>query len=142
MKIVDVNVLVHAVNQSASEHERAREWLKGALGGRSPIGFAWLVIVSFLRLTTHPRVLPVPLAPDRAAGVMRTWLDTRAAETVTPAAEHMRTMAQLMGDLSGGDLFNDAHLAALALEHDGEVITFDRDFGRFEGVRWSTPSPT
>jgi predicted nucleic acid-binding protein len=29
----------------------------------------------------------------------------------------------------------DAHLATLALEHDATIVSFDRDFQRFEGVR-------
>jgi predicted nucleic acid-binding protein len=41
----------------------------------------------------------------------------------------------------GGNLINDAHLAALAIEHRAEVITYDSDFGRFPGVAWSTPPP-
>ena len=33
----------------------------------------------------------------------------------------------------------DAWLAALAIEHGCEWITFDRDFARFTGLRWSEP---
>jgi predicted nucleic acid-binding protein len=40
---------------------------------------------------------------------------------------------------AGGDLVNDAHLAAIAIEHRGEVVSFDNDFSRFEGLRWRTP---
>ena len=36
----------------------------------------------------------------------------------------------------------DAHLAALAIEHRGEVVTYDNDLARFPGVAWSTPSAT
>jgi predicted nucleic acid-binding protein len=35
---------------------------------------------------------------------------------------------------------NDAHLAALAIEHRGSVVSFDSDFGRFPGVTWIEPS--
>jgi len=49
----------------------------------------------------------------------------------------MRRLIAEMG--TAGNVVNDAHLAALALEYDGEVVTFDRDFGRFPGVRWRTP---
>jgi len=37
------------------------------------------------------------------------------------------------------NLVTDDHLAALAVEHRGEVVTYDTDFGRFDGVRWSQP---
>ena len=40
---------------------------------------------------------------------------------------------------AAGDLAPDAQLAAIAMEHGGEVVSFDRDFARFEGVRWVRP---
>jgi predicted nucleic acid-binding protein len=30
-------------------------------------------------------------------------------------------------------------LAALALEHRASIVSYDNDFGRFDGVRWQTP---
>ena len=30
----------------------------------------------------------------------------------------------------------DAHIAAIAIEHQAEVLTFDRDFARFSGLRY------
>jgi len=36
---------------------------------------------------------------------------------------------------------NDAHLAALAIENGGDIISFDRDFARFRTVRWIVPTP-
>jgi uncharacterized protein len=41
---------------------------------------------------------------------------------------------------SAGNLTTDAHLAALAIEHGAVVLTFDRDFARFEGVRRTLPA--
>ena len=40
---------------------------------------------------------------------------------------------------SAGNLVNDAHVAALALQYDATVVTYDNDFGRFPGVRWERP---
>jgi predicted nucleic acid-binding protein len=34
---------------------------------------------------------------------------------------------------------NDVHLAALAIEHRGVVVSFDRDFERFDGLAWQLP---
>jgi hypothetical protein len=33
----------------------------------------------------------------------------------------------------------DAHLAALAIEHEAELNSCDTDFARFSGLRWSDP---
>jgi len=40
----------------------------------------------------------------------------------------------------GGNLVGDAHLAALALEHGAELVSFDRDFARFAGLHWTLPA--
>jgi len=40
---------------------------------------------------------------------------------------------------TAGNLVGDAHLAALALEHGATVVSFDRDFARFEGVTLRRP---
>ncbi|TAK75093.1 MAG: PIN domain-containing protein, partial [Dehalococcoidia bacterium] len=38
-----------------------------------------------------------------------------------------------------GNLVTDAYLAALAIESGSELITTDRDFARFPGLRWRHP---
>jgi predicted nucleic acid-binding protein len=40
---------------------------------------------------------------------------------------------------AAGNLVTDAHLAALAIEHGAAVVSYDRDFARFEGVRHRLP---
>ena len=37
------------------------------------------------------------------------------------------------------NLVTDAHLAALAIEHDCELISTDSDFARFPKLKWSNP---
>lgn len=139
MKVVDVNVLLYAVNQRGPHHEEARAWLASALQGRDAVGFTWVVIVGFIRLATHPAVMDRPLDVARAERVVKSWLDARASVVIEPGPDHLAVLTRLAGELGGGNATNDAHLAALAVEHDGAVVTFDRDFGRFEGVRWFTP---
>ena len=43
----------------------------------------------------------------------------------------------LLGAGTGGQLVSDAHLAALTIEHNAELGSFDRDFDRFAGLRWT-----
>jgi len=136
----DANVLIHAVNEQAAEHDKARAWLGGALSEPEAVGIAWAVGIAFLRLTTHPSVFEHPLSTDRALGVLEAWLESPSVVTVEPTRRHVTLLRGLVASTgTAGKLVNDAHLAALALEHDATVVSFDRDFGRFEGVRWRLP---
>lgn len=140
MYLVDTNVLVYSVNEAAREYLRAREWLSSALAGPRTVGFSWAAIVGFIRVTTHPRVISSPLTPSQAAGIAQAWIEQPSATVVEPQRDHLKVMSDLLTRAgAGGNLAVDAHLAALALEHDAEVVTFDRDFGRFPGVRWRAP---
>ena len=40
---------------------------------------------------------------------------------------------------AAGRLTTDAHLAALAIEHQAELHSNDSDFCRFPGLRWRDP---
>ena len=41
---------------------------------------------------------------------------------------------------TAGNLTTDAHLAALAIEHGADIVSYDRDFARFPGVRHRLPA--
>ena len=141
MKVVDANVLLYAVNEDATKHQESREWLDAALSGRATVGFSWIVLLAFVRLSTKAGVFPRPLTLAAALGVVEAWLAQPAAVVVEPTARHASVLADLLQAVGvGGNLVNDAHLAALAIEHHGLVVSFDRDFDRFAGVKWEEPS--
>lgn len=140
MKLIDANVLLYAVNSSDAKHERSRAWLDEALSGAAPIGFCWPVLLAFLRLATNPSVFPRPLGVHEACETVRAWLAQDPAVVVEPSRRHADILCGLLSFLgSGGNLVSDAHLASLALEFDATVVTFDNDFGRFDGVLWEQP---
>lgn len=141
MKVVDANVLLYAVNEDAPQHEAARTWLDSALSGTEAVGFAWTVVLAFLRLSTRAGLFPHPLTAEQAIGVAETWLGRPSALVLTPTARHLPLLAGMLATAgTAGNLVADAHLAALAVEHGAEVASFDRDFARFSGVRWHLPS--
>lgn len=141
MRIVDANVLLYAVNADAPSHDAAKAWLDGALGGREAVGFAWIVLLAFLRLATNPSVFPRPLEVDQAFGSIEGWLAQQTAVVVEPTPRHAAVLRGLLGTSgTAGNLVTDAHLAALAVEHGAELASFDTDFARFPGLRWCRPA--
>jgi toxin-antitoxin system PIN domain toxin len=140
VRLVDANVLIYAVNEASTHHEASRDWLDRALSGDDTVGFGWSVLLAFLRLSTHPAVFPRPLDQSRALEIVRTWISQPTARLVDPSGRHLDILSALL-DESGtaANLVNDAHLAALAIEHDATLVTFDADFSRFAGLRTERP---
>jgi toxin-antitoxin system PIN domain toxin len=107
------------------------------LSGAEPVGFAWSVVMAFLRLSTRPQIFANPLEPSEAFGIVDGWLAQPPAIILHPTERHLAILRGLIEPLgTGGNLTTDAHLAALALEYGGEVCSADTDFARFPGLRW------
>lgn len=140
MYLVDANVLLYAVNEDTPNHEVARDWLDSALGGEETVGFAWLALLAFVRLSTAGRVFPRPLSPERALDIVDLWLAQPPSIVLHPSDRHTAGVRRLLGGLgTAANLVNDAHLATLATEHRATVVSFDTDFARFGAVRWQLP---
>lgn len=60
MKMPDVNMLLYAVNANAPQHPEAKRWLEAAFNAPEGIGFAWNVVLGFLRLGTRHSIFPAP----------------------------------------------------------------------------------
>lgn len=141
MLIADTNVLVYAVNANARQHEASRTWLSDQLrGGTEVIGMPWVSTLGFVRICTHPRILARPISAEQAMALVNAWISHPRVVTPEPSGRHGALLAGLLVEAgTAGNLTNDAHLAALALEHDATIVTFDRDFARF-GVRVHVPA--
>jgi len=141
MILPDANVLLHAVNTSSRQHEIALEALKACFGDLRGVGFAWVALLAFLRISTRLGIFPRPLTSDEAFLVLGQWLGHPRARVTHPGERHAEILAQLLRSAgTAGNLTTDAHLAALAIEHGATILSFDRDFARFAGVRWTMPS--
>jgi len=140
MRVVDANVLLYAVNTDAAHHERSVRWLDGALSGADTVAFAWVALLAFVRLSTKAGLFPSPLGVEGAMDRVDAWLGAAPAVVVEPTVDHQRILRDLLRPLgSGGNLVNDAHLAALSIEHRCGIVSFDNDFDRFAGVDWTVP---
>ena len=142
MNLVDANVLLDAVNEASPQHDVARGWLDRAVTGADTIAFAWLPLAAFLRISTRHDLFATPLSVDAAVDQVDAWLAAPAAVLVEPTSRHTTILRDLLNGAggAGGIIVNDAHLAALAIEHRAGIVSFDSDFARFPGVAWSPPA--
>jgi uncharacterized protein len=140
MRVVDLNLLLYAVNRDAPLHEAACTWWEEALSGDEHVGVAWIVLLGFLRLSTRPAVMPTPLSLTQAAGLVDEWFGQTACVVVHPGERHWEVLKGLLEAVgSAGNLTTDAHLAAVAIEHGATLYSTDGDFGRFPGLSYVNP---
>jgi toxin-antitoxin system PIN domain toxin len=140
MIVPDLNLLVYAYNADLPQHAAARTWWEGLCNGREPVGLPWAVACGFIRLMTHPRVVARPLDPTSACACVQSWLTCPTVLVLDPGPRHLALLADLLAALGhAGPLTTDAHLAALAIEHDACLHSNDADFARFAGLRWRNP---
>ena len=136
MRTPDVNVLLYAVNSDSAQHKTATSWLAESFARPQGIGFGWMALLGFLRLSTRTGIFARPLGTEQALSVVDIWLSQPTASILNPTDRHAGVLGRLLlGAGSAGNLVSDAHLAALAIEHGAELGTFDRDFARFAGLR-------
>lgn len=140
MILLDVNVLVYAFRKDAESHAEYRAWLDRSLEEGTVVGVAEFVLASVVRVTTHPKVFAKPSKLADALDFCDYMREQENVIVVTPGNRHwtiFKELAQSAG--AKGNTITDAYIAALAAEHGAEMITTDRDFARFAGLRCRHP---
>jgi toxin-antitoxin system PIN domain toxin len=138
--LADVNVLVYAFRADMEGHARYRDWLESVLNGPEAYGISPQVFCSFLRITTHPRIFVNPSSLAEALEFVRVVQSQPQARVILPGEDHWWIFEALCRESAAtGNLVQDAWFAALAIESGCEWITVDRDYARFQGLRWRTP---
>lgn len=139
MILLDANLLVYAYAPSSPHHGAARSWFEDVMSAPDRVAFPWPTLLAFVRLMGNPNVMrkPVPLR-DAWARAER-WLAQPQAWIPVPTERHREIVTALLDGETRHDVANDAHLAALAVEHGLTVCSSDRDFSRFPGIRWENP---
>ncbi|HZO50505.1 MAG TPA: type II toxin-antitoxin system VapC family toxin [Gaiellaceae bacterium] len=136
----DVNVLVYAHREELPEHAACRRWLQATVDSDAAFGLFDLVLSGFLRVVTHPRVFKTPTPLEVALAFVAALRGQPGCVVVQPGARHWGIFERLCRAANvRGSLVADAYLAALAIEAGCEWVTTDRDYSRFEGLRWSSP---
>jgi toxin-antitoxin system PIN domain toxin len=140
MILPDANLLVYAYDAGSPWHQRAAAWWTSTLNGEETVGLVWLTVLAFVRIVTHTGINDDPMPLAEAKETVEEWEQTGIVEYLHPGPRHRQIVFDLLSRSGlSGNLVNDAHLAAVALEHNGTIHSNDDDFGRFAGLHWVNP---
>ena len=141
MRTVDTNILVYAHREEFDRHPAALELLKTIAGSLEPWVLLWPCLYEFVRVVTHRRLFDPPTSVEHALEAVEGLLASPSVLLIGETQRHASWFS-LMIRASGatGNLVFDAHIAALMKEHGiHEIVTTDRDFHRFPGIRMFHP---
>jgi toxin-antitoxin system PIN domain toxin len=137
MLLPDVNVLLAGFRADHVHHRHARAFLESARGADQILGLSDFALASVLRLATNARVFVRPDPVDTVIEYLQTLLEP-PGQLVRAGQTHWQRFTELARRLSlRGNVLPDAYLVAVALEQAAQLITFDRGFGRYPGLRWT-----
>ena len=139
MLCVDVNVLIGAFVTDSDRYEQTAEFLAAAATGTEPLGVPDVVASGFLRIMTNRRAVTEPVHPRVAWASIDQLLVQPAVRLLTPGPNHWATFRRLAAsiDAKANDV-PDAYIAAYVVDNNATLITADRGFARFDGLRWRT----
>lgn len=137
---VDANVLIYASNEADPVHARARALIEQLADGPDLIYLFWPALMGYLRIVTHPAILPRPLRPSDAMANVAALLSLGHVRAPGEAEAFWDIFGTIAGDEIHGNIVPDAHLAALMRQHGVSTIyTRDRDYRRFDGIDLRDP---
>ncbi len=140
MILVDANILLYAEDSRSEHHEAAREWWDARLSGSDPVALCWPVLTAFLRIGTNTRLHQRPLTLKEAIDRVQSWLDQPCVRIIQSTDQHWPLFQQMLrAGNATANLVSDAHLTALAMEHNCVLYSTDTDFARFRGLKWKNP---
>lgn len=143
MDLLDVNVLIHAYRRDAVDHAGYARFVQSLLNGDEPFAIPSVVFSGLLRIATHPRIFNPPSPLEHVLKFAEQLRDAPHCLSVAQGERHWDIFVALCRTGNArGNLVSDAYLAATAIELGAELVTADRGFGRWPGLRWRHPLET
>ncbi|MDX2008690.1 MAG: TA system VapC family ribonuclease toxin [Myxococcaceae bacterium] len=140
MLLVDVNPLVYALRSDSPDHRAWLGWLEACLNGTEHVGLCHLTLAAVVRIATNSRVFVEPTPLDEVLEFIDVVRSADVVVHLEPGPHHWTLMERLLRAVGAtANQVSDVYLAALALEHDAEVMTADLGFRRYPGLRVRHP---
>lgn len=137
MIAVDTNVLIYAHRRETERHETALQILTNLAEGDRPWALPVFCIAEFVRVVTHLRVFSPPTELNVALDFIDRLLESPGARLLLAGPAYPANFRQTCERARvRGNLAFDAQIVASCTEHGvDELVTADRDFARFDGVK-------
>ena len=141
MILPDVNVLIYAFRTDTPQHSICNPWLNGVIASGANFAISLLALCVVARITTDRRIYDTPSTLEEVFKFSDYLIQQPHCQLIEPGERHWRIFRDLsLSTDTRGRRVSDTWYAALAIEHGCEWITFDRDYARFPGLKWRTPS--
>ncbi len=144
MIAVDTNILVYAHREDSQFQGQAQKCIAELAEGRSLWAIPWPCIHEFFAIVTHPKIYnppsPVPVALDQ----IEAWLESPTLVMLHETTGYWDMITKLISSSKiCGPQIHDARIAAICMLHSvTELLTADRDFSRFSGLKSCNPLVT
>jgi uncharacterized protein len=141
MMLVDTNVMVYAHRRDAERHLEYNAWLQAVVNGPEPYAVADFAVTGMVRVVTDRRYYREAASTIMDALAFAGEIRNQPhARVISPGPKFWSLFSNLCRQTDArAKLIPDAYLAALALEHGCELVSTDRDFRQFPGLRWRHP---
>jgi uncharacterized protein len=131
MIALDTNILIHLLVSSQREHPRVKAWFEK---NQEALAMTATNLAELLRLLTHPRVFPVPLALSDALELLQGFIEGFQISVLEESEAwwlELKDLLRVIPNLRGNEIF-DARIA-LCLRYNGivNIATLDSDFAKY-----------
>jgi uncharacterized protein len=141
MIAVDTNILVYAHREESDFHEAAYETLRALAEGIQAWTIPWPCVHEFYGIVSNPRIFNPPDTSTQAMAQLDVWRASPSVRFISTTEQHWHVLRDLClrGKVAGGAI-HDARIAAICIENGvRELLTADRDFSRFKGLKTRNP---
>jgi toxin-antitoxin system PIN domain toxin len=139
--LLDVNVVVSALCAEVSVHERSRSWLADQAQSGRAFGVTTETLVASVRLLSDSRIFLNPPSPAAASALVTELVASLDALIAGTSSHTWGAFSDLVHAVDvPHKCVHDALLAAVALEFDAALASFDRGFARYPGLRFESLS--
>ena len=138
---VDTNILVYAHRRDSEWHEPAAACVRELAEGTASWALPWPCLHEFMAIVTHERIFSPPSSVSKAIEQVNAWLESPSVVLLSETNGYWDVLTGLIkGSRVTGPRVHDGRIAALCIHHGvRELLSADRDFSRFGGLRTRNP---